>query len=346
MLPQKVRALSHYFGIRANEYIVLKGIEWGFPADIFGLGCIYLEILTVMCDKPLKHLQKGKTKKGGDVRYAEKLDWIIRHWLPSLTPPDKLDFGESQMEEFMAVKDLVSRMLHPDPRHRPTAEELAFGPSFQRGCCNCPHRRRLRDTPTAFSGPVQEVYLPREKSERPLFGEVVFPLDVRRKIAGQTRLEPQGIQMQRQVSSSSTSRSELSLSVPLFSTNPTSGTLTPRTSLNPSSLDLVHLPDGEVASRDIPTVYLSPEDIIPSRPSSDSTQLQQLVDNTQPYPQSWNHLEPHIAPTEERKLYLSRALDDLGPSKTTLSRVQTESSDGSSTVRGMSVNKPRPLEEE
>jgi hypothetical protein len=304
-----------------------------------------------MCDKQLKYLQKARTRKGGDVRYAEKIDWIIRNWLPSLYPPPQLDFESSQTAEFMAVKDLVTRMLHPDPRYRPTAEELTFGPSFQRKCCNCPHRKRLPDAPEAFSGPIQEVYLPRlrgrsERSESSLFCEIVLPHDLRRQIANQPGLTLRTSQMQRQVSSSSTLRSEFSLSIPPFSSDPASGSTTPRTSLNPSSPDLAHLLDGEASLRDVPTLYLSPEDTTPSRPPSDATQIQQFVDNTQPYPESWNALEPHIAPTDERKLYLSRALDDLGPPQATLSRVLTQSSDGSSTVRDLFVDRSRSPREE
>jgi hypothetical protein len=146
------------------------------------MGCIFLEMLTVICDMPLVGLQKFKARDGDD-SYHAKLDWILDNWLPELPMPSEL-LPATAEPDFLALKDTIARMLSHEAKDRPKADELSFGTVFQRECCPHPYptpafshqSNSCRPSSRRASAQVSEVReaSPHRRSEKPLFGEVVL----------------------------------------------------------------------------------------------------------------------------------------------------------------------------
>jgi hypothetical protein len=123
------------------------------------MGCIFLEMLTIICDESLDYLQT-KTSPDTDTRYHAKLQWILDDWLPALSLPSELgDLPATAEQDFLALKDTITRMLEWNPHHRPKADELSFGLSFQRECCPPP-------LPTISEPPVSRRSSSRPRSPR------------------------------------------------------------------------------------------------------------------------------------------------------------------------------------
>jgi serine/threonine protein kinase len=93
------------------RYFAPETAEWlpsGRPADIFSLGCIFLEILTIHQKGSLKSLRENR----------------------SLIPPafyaslDRVDTWLTGFSEPLLVESEVRAMLSRDPQNRPTAKDL------------------------------------------------------------------------------------------------------------------------------------------------------------------------------------------------------------------------------
>lgn len=116
----------------ADPILVAEHADRSLPADIFSLGLIYLEILTVLCERSLEDL---RTRISG--LYHMKIDWL-KTYLQTLEIPDTLADREGLprlREDFRQLKELIGTMLEADQSLRPKASKLVFGPTFQMACC-------------------------------------------------------------------------------------------------------------------------------------------------------------------------------------------------------------------
>jgi serine/threonine protein kinase len=112
---------------------VVKQDFRGLPADIFSLGCIFLEILdTIDCiysiDVPPSWLQAIlRANLQSDTSYQGNIDALQNHLTSRHTPARHL----TSIGKHVSV---ISMMLNLDPRSRPTAEDLVstFG---EKHCC-------------------------------------------------------------------------------------------------------------------------------------------------------------------------------------------------------------------
>jgi hypothetical protein len=107
----------------------------GFPADIFSLGVVFTYMLTILCDKSLKTLEKGKNKKHRNQEFGSpnNIKWVREEWLPFLKyePLSSL----CSRGDFEHLKRLTHQMLDEKPEKRPDASAIRFGPSIQAPCC-------------------------------------------------------------------------------------------------------------------------------------------------------------------------------------------------------------------
>lgn len=98
---------------RAPE--VTPGHPRGLPADIFSLGCVFSEMLTVMSRKSLKDYQEWRRVFNSDTPLAFRANLKkVREWV------GKLD-DDSELE---ALSSLIKPMIREDPKQRPTAQQL------------------------------------------------------------------------------------------------------------------------------------------------------------------------------------------------------------------------------
>ncbi|CAG8950119.1 hypothetical protein HYFRA_00008354 [Hymenoscyphus fraxineus] len=90
----------------------------GKAGDIFSLGCVYAEMLTVYSGQSLREFERFRTLDGGNTAYHSS---IVRcHcWLDTLTVPS--DFSPGYLYDFL---DVVKSMLSFNPTSRPKIEGL------------------------------------------------------------------------------------------------------------------------------------------------------------------------------------------------------------------------------
>ena len=131
--------------------ILLAGLSSsprGFPADIFSLGVVFTYMLTILCDKSLKTLEKGKNQKhrNQEFGFSNNIKWVRERWLPSLKyePVSSL----CSREDFEHLKSLTHQMLDEKPGERPDASAIRFGPSIQALCCPRLCQTRLEPLPS------------------------------------------------------------------------------------------------------------------------------------------------------------------------------------------------------
>ena len=99
------------------KYFAPEVANWlpsGRAADIFSLGCIYLEIVTLICQIPLKELKL--LRPAMDSSFQANLDHVDK-WFELLQPTVDRDYRSHLLIE-------IRRMLNPDPQKRPSAEVL------------------------------------------------------------------------------------------------------------------------------------------------------------------------------------------------------------------------------
>ena len=85
-------------------------------ADIFSLGCVFIEMYTVLSGRKMRDLQKRRTDPRG-AAYRYNLP-AIRTWL------DELEKGKNY-ETKDTFLNIVKHMIDPDPARRPSAAEVA-----------------------------------------------------------------------------------------------------------------------------------------------------------------------------------------------------------------------------
>jgi serine/threonine protein kinase len=120
------------------RYFAPETAKWlpsGRAADIFSLGCIFLEILTVHQKASRKSLRENRSST--DPGFHANLDRVDT-WLTGFSEP-------------MLIESEVRAMLSHDPQNRPTAKELIVkfaladrqrpngAPSMFKDCCRVSH---------------------------------------------------------------------------------------------------------------------------------------------------------------------------------------------------------------
>ncbi|KAF2125219.1 Rad4-domain-containing protein [Dothidotthia symphoricarpi CBS 119687] len=108
------------------------GLSRGFPADIFSLGCVFVELVAAYDwrDDGQKRLQEllKKNQKDGTISYSANLD-AVSQYLQSCYDQYLTGFLVSNVA-FLTICDMISE----DPKHRPTSEKLV-GIFRQQDCC-------------------------------------------------------------------------------------------------------------------------------------------------------------------------------------------------------------------
>ncbi|KIW10085.1 hypothetical protein PV08_11045 [Exophiala spinifera] len=110
----------------------------GFFSDIFPLGCLYLQMLTALCEVHPSLLDKTETNGLDDRHWSDpdKLNWIVTKHLPSLRY--KCVESLCTIEDFQAIKAVIASMLSASPTDRPTASSIRLPRPFQSRCCWIP----------------------------------------------------------------------------------------------------------------------------------------------------------------------------------------------------------------
>jgi serine/threonine protein kinase len=109
---------------RSPEATVIYQARRGRSEDIFSLGCVFLEIATVLFGVPLTSFTQFRVSKDGNHAYAENPDkllrWIWYLWAiwDSFTPDTTIHYLS------VAVCELAFFMLEPDYRIRITSAQL------------------------------------------------------------------------------------------------------------------------------------------------------------------------------------------------------------------------------
>ena len=102
--------------------------EWqstcvGQPAaDIFALGCVFIEIYTVLCGQRIQKFEEFRVKNGGQIGYSQSLRQTSQ-WLSEL----KFD----KLKDWEKFHQVLQRMIDPKAENRPKATEVA---ETMRGC--------------------------------------------------------------------------------------------------------------------------------------------------------------------------------------------------------------------
>ena len=79
-------------------------------ADVFALGCVFLEICTVLCGCKVQDFEAERANSEGDIAYCNTISKALK-WQPLL-----------DMKE---VHDIIKSMVDQDAERRPTALKVA-----------------------------------------------------------------------------------------------------------------------------------------------------------------------------------------------------------------------------
>jgi serine/threonine protein kinase len=108
----------------------------GRSADIFSLGCVFLEILSVFFRKsPNEFADFRSTENKGDESFRGNLDRVLE-WVDRVLRPCVVSHWENINARYGSLDqsiflDKITPMLHRDPKVRPSAHEICNLFSFQ-----------------------------------------------------------------------------------------------------------------------------------------------------------------------------------------------------------------------
>ena len=104
-------------------------------ADVFSLGCVFLEIYTVIRGRRLQDFEKFRADDSGRHSYRDTLPKTLE-WLSSLD-------GDDRYENKERFQGILRRMIDEDPRQRPEARDVC---SVLRQCESCDGNPRCGST--------------------------------------------------------------------------------------------------------------------------------------------------------------------------------------------------------
>jgi serine/threonine protein kinase len=100
----------------------------GRSADIFSLGCVFLEILTVICCIDLHVFTDARRGDGDDESFHANLDrtikWAFQNLCPSFIDLGEVKWAVTDELGLKIVTELVITMIAQEPEKRPTAAEV------------------------------------------------------------------------------------------------------------------------------------------------------------------------------------------------------------------------------
>jgi serine/threonine protein kinase len=113
---------------------VVRQDKRGFPADIFSLGCVFLEMLAVLAKKKQAFIDLRKQNNMGDSSYQANIQ-ALRHG-DLLLDLDSIFLRQASHPSRHLDSDMVRVMLDPDPDMRPTALTLKVQFGADTWCCS------------------------------------------------------------------------------------------------------------------------------------------------------------------------------------------------------------------
>ncbi|MCJ1381954.1 hypothetical protein MMC17_005066 [Xylographa soralifera] len=86
------------------------------PADLFALGCVFLEMSTVLCGRKVRDFEAYRADSEGDIAYRNTLPKALE-WLSQL--------NMNGFEGKDRLLGIIREMTDPDAKRRPTALKVA-----------------------------------------------------------------------------------------------------------------------------------------------------------------------------------------------------------------------------
>jgi hypothetical protein len=128
----------------------------GRSADVFSLGCVFLDIMTVIRGRDPQDFADFRRGEGTDDSFHANLPMVLQ-WLKTVcfkAPPSGSSSEREVAPDRDALlfssfqRDMVCRMVDPNPAARPTAEELLRYPIFPPWpCCDSPPEKYVAYEP-------------------------------------------------------------------------------------------------------------------------------------------------------------------------------------------------------
>ena len=94
----------------------------GFTADVFSLGCVYAEIITLCLDETLADFELFRSPNPHDGAFRNQLEKTVE-WIESLQE----DYRQAALQQTAPPAfplEMICRMLDQDPEQRPTARQI------------------------------------------------------------------------------------------------------------------------------------------------------------------------------------------------------------------------------
>lgn len=135
-----------------------------YSADIFSLGCVFLEIVTISLEVPLDDLYSHLTDAGNDTIYAMTLSkipgWMdvlrAKHGSNNDADGKEVDAERQEMiTSLINILPVIEDMMAKERERRPSAQFLCekFGAMYSKPCRSCAWRPREQKTPTLNQSP-------------------------------------------------------------------------------------------------------------------------------------------------------------------------------------------------
>lgn len=142
-------------------------IHCGFYSDVFSLGCVFIEIATILLGGSRRNLKDYFHDKPYYLVMDDVHGWI-EHKMPQIKPPpgsaletllntSSGDSGKTPRQILLDILPMISRMVKREIKQRPPAKELfeAFEPLYQftPAACVCRHCKAQCDSLASIANP-------------------------------------------------------------------------------------------------------------------------------------------------------------------------------------------------
>lgn len=94
----------------------------GFTADVFSLGCVYAEIITLCLDQTLADFELFRSPNSHDGAFRNQLEKTVE-WIESLQEDYRQATSQLAAPQSVSL-EMICRMLDQDPEKRPTARQI------------------------------------------------------------------------------------------------------------------------------------------------------------------------------------------------------------------------------